>query len=150
MRQHKVSFRHACELLAKEHPALAAGSPSTPAPKLSAGKLRTAQTFSLESGDQALLDQVIEFYHQTLKSSPEALQFGACGLDLGVDLVLGHGAGAGRGQRRGDGQQPVERGLLAGLGGLSVHGGDGGRSAGGPPPAAGGTGPLDGGFRQLA
>lgn len=75
MRQHRVSFRHACELLAKEHPALAAGSASTPAPKLSAGKLRTAQTFSLEAGDQALRDQVIEFYHQTLKASPEALQY---------------------------------------------------------------------------
>jgi DNA primase catalytic core len=80
MRQHKVSFRHACELLAKEHPALAGaahgnGSPASPAPKLSAGKLRTAQTFSLESGDQALLDQVIEFYHQTLKASPEALSY---------------------------------------------------------------------------
>jgi DNA primase catalytic core len=75
MRQHKVSFRHACELLAKEHPALAAsGSPAAPAPKLSAGKLRTAQTFSAES-DQALLDQVIEFYHQTLKASPEALNY---------------------------------------------------------------------------
>jgi DNA primase len=75
MRQHKVSFRHACELLAKEHPALAAsGSPTSPAPKMSAGKLRTAQTFSAES-DQALLDQVIEFYHQTLKASPEALSY---------------------------------------------------------------------------
>lgn len=39
MRQHKVSFRHACELLAKEHPSLAAGSPASPAPKLSQGKL---------------------------------------------------------------------------------------------------------------
>jgi len=76
MRQHKVSFRHACELLAKEHPALAAsGSPASPPAKMSAGKLRTAQTFSLEAGDQALLDQVIEFYHQTLKASPEALQY---------------------------------------------------------------------------
>lgn len=75
MRQHKVSFRHAYELLAKEHPALAAsGSPAAPAPKLSAGKLRTAQTFTAES-DQALLDQVIEFYHQTLKASPEALSY---------------------------------------------------------------------------
>lgn len=74
MRAHKVSFRHACELLAKEHPALAAGSPAAPAPKLSAGKLRTAQTFTAAS-DQALLDQVIEFYHQTLKASPEALQY---------------------------------------------------------------------------
>lgn len=76
MRSHRVSFRHACELLAKQHPALAAsGSSSSPAPKLSAGKLRSAQSFSLDAGDQALLDQVIEFYHATLKTSPEALQY---------------------------------------------------------------------------
>jgi DNA primase len=76
MRTHKVSFRHACELLAKEHPALAASvSPALPAPKLSAGKLRAAQSFSLTEGDQALLDQVIDFYHATLKSSPEALAY---------------------------------------------------------------------------
>jgi DNA primase len=75
MRTHKVSFRHACELLAKEHPALAAAvSPAVPAPKLSAGKLCAAQSFSLDS-DQALLDQVIEFYHETLLASPEALAY---------------------------------------------------------------------------
>jgi DNA primase len=82
MRSHKVSFRHACELLLKEHPSLAAsGSSAGPAPKLSAGKLRSAQSFSLAAAedeaasDQLLLDQVIEFYHQTLKSSPEALAY---------------------------------------------------------------------------
>jgi DNA primase catalytic core len=78
MRRHKVSFRHACELLAKQHPALAAAaSTDTPAAavKLSAGKLRTAQSFSLAAGDQELLDQVIDFYHTTLKSSPEALEY---------------------------------------------------------------------------
>jgi DNA primase catalytic core len=80
MRSHKVSFRHACELLLKEHPSLAAsGASSGPAPKLSAGKLRSAQSFTLlaaeADADQVLLDQVIEFYHQTLKSSPEALAY---------------------------------------------------------------------------
>jgi DNA primase len=78
MRTHKVSFRHACELLVKQHPALAA-APSTDMPpaavKLSAGKLRTAQSFSLATGDQELLNQVIDFYHATLKSSPEALDY---------------------------------------------------------------------------
>jgi DNA primase catalytic core len=78
MRLHKVSFRHACELLAKQHPALAA-APSTSTlvatAKLSQGKLRTAQSFSLGAGDQALLDQVIDFYHTTLKTSPEALEY---------------------------------------------------------------------------
>jgi DNA primase catalytic core len=76
MRSHRVSFRHACELLLKDHPSLAACvSPDVPAPKLSAGKLRSAQSFSLQAGDQALLDQVIDFYHETLKASPEALAY---------------------------------------------------------------------------
>jgi DNA primase catalytic core len=78
MRMHRVSFRHACELLAKQHPALAAApatSTPTAAVKLSAGKLRTAQSFSLVAGDQELLDQVIDFYHTTLKTSPEALEY---------------------------------------------------------------------------
>ena len=76
MRTHKVSFRHACELLVKQHPALAASvSSALPASKLSAGKLRAAQSFSLTAGDQVLLDQVIDFYHATLKTSPEALAY---------------------------------------------------------------------------
>ena len=78
MRMHKVSFRHACELLAKQHPALAAAASTDMPPaavKLSAGKLRTAQSFSLAAGDQELLDQVIDFYHTTLKASPEALEY---------------------------------------------------------------------------
>jgi DNA primase catalytic core len=79
MRMHRVSFRHACELLAKQHPALAAASSASTVPtatgKLSAGKLRTAQSFSPAAGDQELLDQVIDFYHTTLKSSPEALEY---------------------------------------------------------------------------
>jgi DNA primase len=81
MRMHRVSFRHACELLAKQHPALAGPAAGTVAttthdvPKLSAGKLRTAQSFSLATGDQELLNQVIDFYHTTLKSSPEALEY---------------------------------------------------------------------------
>jgi DNA primase len=80
MRMHKVSFRHACELLAKQHPALGAAHGTMAAaihevPKLSAGKLRTAQSFSLAAGDQELLDQVIDFYHTTLKASPEALEY---------------------------------------------------------------------------
>ncbi len=50
MRMHKVSFRHACELLAKQHPALAAAaSTNTPTAtgKLSAVKLRVVQSFSM-------------------------------------------------------------------------------------------------------
>jgi DNA primase/post-segregation antitoxin (ccd killing protein) len=83
MRSHRVSFRHACELLLKEHPALVAGAADAAAgaaPKLSQGKLRQAQSFALETdadqaSDQRLLDQVIEFYHETLLASPEALKY---------------------------------------------------------------------------
>jgi DNA primase catalytic core len=75
MRSHKVSFRHACELLSKQHPALMSPDAGSVLRKISKGKLRQAQSFALEDGDQALLDQVIEFYHQTLKGSPEALQY---------------------------------------------------------------------------
>jgi DNA primase len=80
MRRHTVSFRHACELLAKQHPALGAAHGTVAAaihevPKLSAGKLRSARSFSLAAGDQELLDQVIDFYHTTLKASPEALGY---------------------------------------------------------------------------
>jgi DNA primase len=77
MRSHKVSFRHACELL-KEHPSLAAGAATAgTSKKVSQGKLRQAQSFALPVGsaaeaaaDQVLLDQVIDFYHETLKGSP--------------------------------------------------------------------------------
>ncbi len=50
MRSQRVSFRHACDLLMKAHPALAAGSAATPAPKLSPGKLRSVQSFALPEG----------------------------------------------------------------------------------------------------
>ena len=71
MRFHKVSFRHACELLAQDHPALAAGSGKPPA----AAAVRRAESFALEAGDQALQDPVLGFYHETLKQSAEALAY---------------------------------------------------------------------------
>ena len=89
MRSHRVSFRRACELLLKEHPALSGPAAVSPADspgsgaagRLSQGKLRQAQSFALPASpdqaanDQRLLDQVIEFYHETLLASPEALQY---------------------------------------------------------------------------
>ena len=103
MRSHRISFRHACELLLKEHPALAAGvgdGAMGSAPKLSQGKLRQAQSFELPedadqaAADQLLLDQVIEFYHGTLKGSPEALAYlekrGLASMELIERFRLGH------------------------------------------------------------
>jgi len=72
MRFHKVSFRHACELLLKDHPALAAGKGAPP----TASEIRQAASpFSLDAGESALLEQVADFYHQTLQESPEALAY---------------------------------------------------------------------------
>ncbi len=66
-----VSFRHAVELL-KDDSALAAvsGEPV---------KRATVRTLpppvSLDADDRALLTQVVDYYHQTLKQSPEALVY---------------------------------------------------------------------------
>jgi DNA primase len=72
MRFHKVSFRHACELLLKDHPALVMGEGQPP----SAAEIRRAASpFSLDAGEPALLAQVTDFYHQTLLEAPEALEY---------------------------------------------------------------------------
>ena len=71
MKAEGVSFRHAVELLREGLPALAASSrvvrqstvPKLPAP------------VTPDADDQQLLDQVIEYYHATLKQSPEALAY---------------------------------------------------------------------------
>lgn len=71
MKAEGVSFRHAVELLREGLPALAASSrvvrqstvPKLPAP------------VTPDGDDQQLLDQVIEYYHATLKQSPEALAY---------------------------------------------------------------------------
>ena len=66
-----VSFRHAVELL-KEDSALAAmaGEP------VRHGTIRTLPApVALDADDRALLVQVVAYYHQTLKDSPEALAY---------------------------------------------------------------------------
>jgi DNA primase catalytic core len=62
-----VSFRHAVELLREGVPSLAAAKPvrQSTVPKLPA-------PVALDVDDQRLLNQVIDYYHQTLKQSPEA------------------------------------------------------------------------------
>ena len=82
MKREKVSFRHAVELLKDGAPA-----PTTPAdlspsdsPVRRSGRL--APPVRLDADDQALLDQVVGYYHETLKSAPEALAYlQARGLD---------------------------------------------------------------------
>src|SRR5919108_569476 len=75
MRAEGVSFRHAVELLQDDAlPLVAASSASTAAVKRSTvKKLPTALPRDAE--DAKLLSQVIDYYHQTLLQSPEALDY---------------------------------------------------------------------------
>ena len=69
MRRNGVSFRHAT-LLLKEGLPLAA-DPSAEPPKQTAVR-RLSPPVSLDADDQVLLAQVVGYYHETLKASPEA------------------------------------------------------------------------------
>ena len=72
MKTRGVSFRHAVELLKEDHPSLAAGDGRV---------VRKGTTVKLESpvaadaDDRQTLRDVVTFYHQTLKESPEALRY---------------------------------------------------------------------------
>lgn len=81
MKSEGISFRHAVERLKAGLPAFAAeaglGSASAPAsgPIKRSTVRRLDSPVSLDADDQALLNQVIEYYHATLKDSPEALSY---------------------------------------------------------------------------
>jgi DNA primase len=77
MRINGISLRHAVELLRTDPVLAAAGSPV---------KLGTVRKLPLplasSADDQAILNQVIGYYHETLKASPEGLSYlKARGLD---------------------------------------------------------------------
>ena len=70
-----VSFRHAIELL-KDDSVLAAGSVGAGGEPVKRSTVRTlAAPVSLDADDHALLVQVVDYYHQTMKQSPEALAY---------------------------------------------------------------------------
>ena len=66
-----VSFRHAVEILRDDIPALAA--PAQPVKKSTTKKLDVLLSEDAEA--QRLLNQVTDYYHETLKQSPEALEY---------------------------------------------------------------------------
>lgn len=70
MKTQGVSFRHAVEVLQKDSPALAAG----PSP-VKRSTQRKLESLPLDQDDQALLNQVVDYYHETLLQSPEALGY---------------------------------------------------------------------------
>jgi DNA primase catalytic core len=69
MRTEKVSFRHAVERLLKRE-GTAPSAPPRLAPLVRVG-FREVPTVD----DQALLKQVVDYYHETLKGSPEAIAY---------------------------------------------------------------------------
>jgi DNA primase len=73
MKASGVSFRHAVELLRADHPSLAAPGPIVRKATTAAVKLEAP--FDRDADDQVVLRQVVDYYHQTLKESPEALKY---------------------------------------------------------------------------
>ncbi|MFZ0006951.1 MAG: CHC2 zinc finger domain-containing protein, partial [Steroidobacteraceae bacterium] len=73
MRAEGVSFRHAVELLLNDSLPLAAASGVAPPKHSTVRKLPAPIERNAE--DTKLLTQVIEYYHETLLASPEALEY---------------------------------------------------------------------------
>jgi DNA primase catalytic core len=73
MRAESVSFRHAVELLRREHLPLVARPGAKPPQRSSTPKLPAP--VSRDADDRALLLQVTHYYHEALKNSPDALKY---------------------------------------------------------------------------
>jgi DNA primase len=74
MKRQGVSFRHAVELLREGEPLV--GASTAPAGPVKASTVRRlAPPVRFDADDQALLGQVVGYYHETLKQSPEALAY---------------------------------------------------------------------------
>jgi len=74
MRAEGISFRHAVELLREEHFPLAA-HPGTKLPPQRSTVPKLPAPVSRDADDRALLLQVVRYYHETLKETPEALKY---------------------------------------------------------------------------
>jgi DNA primase catalytic core len=72
MKAEGISFRHAVELLRKDH-LLSAASPIQPVKKCTVPKLPAPLT--VEAGDRELLLEVVGFYQAALTESPEAMRY---------------------------------------------------------------------------
>lgn len=72
MKTQGVSFRFACELLQKDL-GLAMEAPAAPVKHATTKKLASPLAASADA--QTALRQVVEYYHETLKQSPEALAY---------------------------------------------------------------------------
>jgi len=73
MKTQGVGFRHAVEILRDDSSLAATVASTTPIKQSTVPKLEAPITDNVE--DQKALQQVINYYHQTLKQSPEALEY---------------------------------------------------------------------------
>lgn len=71
MKTQGVSFRYACEILQHDVGVIAGSAPIV---KQNTAK-KLPSPLAAEADDQILLRQVVDYYHATLKQSPEALAF---------------------------------------------------------------------------
>jgi DNA primase len=71
MKAQGVSFRHAVELLRSR----IAAEPVVPTEAKHSSVRRLPAPVSLDADDRVLLGQVIDYYHETLKVSPQALEY---------------------------------------------------------------------------
>jgi DNA primase catalytic core len=74
MKAQGVSFRHAVEILQDNTPLAAAPGREHKVAQRSTTQ-KVASVLTREADDQALMRQVIDYYHETLKESPEALDY---------------------------------------------------------------------------
>ncbi len=94
MKAEGVSFRHAVELLQNDyHPLVAEGvAPAQPVKRSTVKKL--AAPLEHDAEDARLLVQVVDYYHQTLLQSPEAMQYlekrGIASADCARHFKLGY------------------------------------------------------------
>ncbi len=72
MRTDRVSFRHAVELLRVK---LGSGDPTSSAPAVSLAPIAEKAKDAEAIEDAALVREVVSFYHETLKASPEAIAY---------------------------------------------------------------------------
>ena len=73
MKAEGVSFRHAVELL--RDGAVSDDRPASAAPPVRSTVPKLAAPVSFDAEDAALLGQVVDYYHETLKQTPEALDY---------------------------------------------------------------------------
>ncbi len=75
MKTQGVSFRHAVELLKNDVAAVTSSSVANAGPVKKTTVPKLAAPVSVDANDQELLREVVNYYHETLLQSPEALDY---------------------------------------------------------------------------